>query len=404
MGQESIKNRLILSQLLYKFNLLQFTCIMSPLLLLFVYTAWSMEYSNDCSIVLLDESYTEYMLILIGNIIAITFAHEWIDGSVLGYDSIFLYRWIYDPHTQTLMTSGRSRTDICLAANLDSFTLLLANCSLYAQNQRFVYNQAEKELFWINQAGKQHPIYLEKDDGRTFKSIPYFSMKPFISRNPISHQMLSKPRGTRLRALALRSLQTALPKMSSIEYQKYLKILESLNEPEFSYFINEQNRYLLSDGHTVTALKWCRFQDVNYKYYGLWHVNENNHLVHFLSGKYLQAIPNYLSRNVELLDNMLPPRHSRKAMVRMNRTVFYDLKLCDFSKELTHMFVTVKMLKERHEMYINNNGRPQKIENAIIAHGANAYLAFVSNSTYQKIWKYMRLSIRIKASEMTDNS
>ena len=201
--------------------------------------------------------------------------------------------------------------------------------------------------------------------------------------------MTLKPRGYRLRALTLHSLQRSLPNMASSEYQKYMEMMEALSERKFGYFTTKQNRFLFSDGHTVNAMPWRKFKNVNYKYYGLWHVNENNQLVHFLSGKYLQAIPNYISRNIKMLENMLYPVirsnqdfHSNK----MNDT-FYDLKLIEYTAALKNTFITTERVREKNEMYIHNMGYPQRIVSSVIANGADAFLAFVDNRTYHKIWK-----------------
>ena len=361
------------------------------------------NYSRDCNVALLDEAGTEYQLITFANRVAVTLAPQWCGQS---WNSIFLYRWIYDPATQRLMTCANHES--CLVANPDLHTLSLSNCSANNHNQKFVYNQAQRELFWINPTTqRQHPVYLEKDGGRTVKMVPYLLIKPFISRNPISksisdqirkfsnsvfidapNQIVSNPRGFRLRALTLHSLHKSLPNMSSFEHKKYVEMIESLNGPEFGYFMNKYNGYLISDGHKVNSMHWCRFKNINYHYYGLWNINNKNQLIHFLSGKYLQAIPNYSSRNIKMLGNMLQPgtRNSHQAFFssRANET-FYDLKLSEYAPSKESTFVTVARVKEQQEMYVNNMGFAQKIQRTMIAHGVDAYLAFVNNSTFQRI-------------------
>ena len=333
-------------------------------------------------------------MISIGNIVAVTLIpKKWENtlGSVLHWAAS---RWFYDEQTQKL--APFKQKDLCLEGDLDSFTLSLDNCSSSSQNQRFVYNQAEKELFWINPiTNGQHPIYVEKDCTRISRG-PFTQKRPYISKNPVSKWIAdqtrrfengevnasklitSMPRVSRLRALALYSLQKALPNMTSIEYQKYVEMLEFLREREFGYFMSKENRYLLCDGYTVIPSK---INSTNFKYYGLWYLNDDNHLVHFLSGKRLQAIPNYASKSIKLLENILP---SQMNLSKINDT-FYDLKVHGYARDFHNAFVTVVGRGEQHQLYIHNNGIAKKVGGTIMTQGANVFLAFIEESTYDKV-------------------
>ena len=388
-------------------------------LLLFVYTPIAIvastaygafQHNGSLHIGLLDEDCTEHHLIAIRKIVAVTLIQRrWENtlGSVFHWTAS---RWFYDEETQKIVPF--KDRDLCLEADPESFTLHLSNCSSSKpQNQRFAYDQKEKELFWIDQNEQQHPIYLEKDCTRLSRG-PFTQRRPFVSKNPLtkwvadearrfvhfpsknaSKLITSIPRVSRLRALTLHSLQRSLPNMTSIEYQKYMEMIASLNEREFGYFVNKQNRYLLSDGHTVTPSKKDKGNDTNYKYYGLWNLNENNHLVHFLSGKYLQAIPNWASSNIKLLENRLLVKAN---LTKMNDT-FYDLKVNEYTEDYRDTFVTVDEKGEQHEMYVHHDGVPNKIGGTIMTQGGtDAFLAFTSEATHDEIWRIIMKDIAEK--------
>ena len=306
-------------------------------------------------------------------------------------------RWYYDAEKMQLRKFADR--ELCLTANPNSYTLHFTNCSSCNDNQAFVYNQEDREIFWINpNTNDQHPVYLEKDCCRHMKTIP------MVSRNPISKSISDQIRRfadfrfmnahkeeRRKRALTLHSLQRSMPRLTSIEYQKYMEMVEGFNDAKFDYFMTEHNDYLIGDGHTVCTIKRKIVGDISYKYHGLWHVNEKNQLVHFLSGKYLQAIPKNASCNVKKMQKMI---YSHKVLDALNDT-YYDLKLSEYSKDIDHTFVTARKvwnLDGRHEMYIHNDRQAKKIQNTMIVYGADVLLAFTTKPTMQQVNEMMSIT------------
>ena len=354
----------------------------------------SVENSNSSgigkyNIIIRDETNAQYHLAAIGSKVAVMMSPQHWSYS---WNSIFHWtasRWFYDSQFQRLYCFNN---ELCLSANPDAFSLTLANCSSSSLYQTFIYNQAENELFWVDASTKgQHPIYLEKDGGRTVKMVPYLPRKPFISRNLVIKSISDHIRrfgdtlsgnasNDRSRLLILHSLRKALPNMSDIEYRKYLEMIEALNEPEFDYILYEDNRYLISDGYAVRLVNKEQMNAMNYKYYGLWHKNEKNHLIHFLSGKYLQAMPNYKSRNIKMLENMLSRyTYPRQVLSTLNDT-FYDLKLRPYCNQ-TGYIVTF----DKQQMFIANyDGKLMKIQKMITMHDADLLLGFIDNGAFDQ--------------------
>ena len=100
-----------------------------------------------CNVAVLDENGAEYHLLALANKVAAALAptpwgNSW--HSLLHWTAS---RWFYDPPTEKLMTF--TDIELCLEADPDSFALLLTNGSSNFQNQRFIYNQAEKGISYL---------------------------------------------------------------------------------------------------------------------------------------------------------------------------------------------------------------------------------------------------------------
>ena len=363
------------------------------------------------NIIIRDQLGTAYHLISFGSkrigvmLSPHRFAYSW--SSVFHWTSS---RWYYDTEHRRIMMY----IDIgyCLTANPNTFTLSLANCSL-ADHQTFEYDIKKEELFWIHSSTqRKHPIYLENNIARIVET------QAFISRHPVTKSISDRIRtfaedkfpnashpDFRMRALTLYSLQKAIPNMSSCEYRKYLEILESLHE-EFDYFTNEKGEHLIGDGHTVTLMKKQQFMCVKYGYHGLWNKNQKNQLMHFLSGKYLQAVPRDKHRNFKLFQHMLNSIYLRQAFEDINST-FYHLTLSAYSKVVNDSFVFVKRSSKsgRNQMCINDGGQSKRIKHTLMIQGPNKnslLLAFIDIFTFHQVQWILAGSIHWTA--MIDNA
>ena len=297
-------------------------------------------------------------------------------------------QWTYDPQKQQLKNQA---TNTCLTGNDGSFKLSLTKCDDAAiqMYQKFIYKQDSKELFWINPVTQQnHVIYLKSDQFSEDASSPYKGeVQPFISRNsefavPIpdaSSELLQNKK----RLITLFALQkTGFKETDPQQIHSYWKRLESFNSRRFNYFMNKGGKYMLSDGNSL--ISEADLNDVDYKYYGLWYINEDNHLVHYLSGKHLVAIP--------IQDTIFPliqPRIPNLANIKIDPNHCFDLKLAEYSSsDDTRKFVTVhknSVEGERYEIYHHyNHYNPSRIQKMFILPKAELFLAFDDDEMAEK--------------------
>ena len=373
-------------------------------LAILTFSSFSIGYDSTGigNVVLIDETRTKHYLTAIAKHVGVMITPlHWTTSWTHSMFDWAEANWFYDSYRHQL--SQYTNTKGCLSTDPDLYVLRFENCSSHNQNQAFVYDHKLYLLFWINPAtNAQHPVYLEKDCTRIIKTVP------MISRNAVSRSMSDHIRRfaknismnahkhyVRMRALTLYSLQRAMPQLSDSEYQKYMGIIGTLNDVEFDYFLTENDDYLIADGHTVSAIKKEAILMTN-KYHGLWRKNERNQLMHFLSGKYLQAVTSNQSRNILILENMVNPRQPQQTFEGINGT-FYDLELNEYSEDMDNTFVTVRKLWDfdgKHEMYIHNDGQAKKIQHdLLLVHGADVLLAFVQKSTFEQTYKILRAGI-----------